>query len=84
MGDEHTTEEQELVKKAEIPFMAVGVEIYLGLKISKDGDSRKEDVDVLKGFYDENRHIRQTGAKVRYYLRKQQQELPDEPQLGEG
>jgi len=36
-----------------VPFYKAGANIYMGLKISKDGLSREEDVEVLKGMYDE-------------------------------
>lgn len=36
-----------------IQFLQDAVDIYDGYKISKDGESRKEDVDVMKGIRDE-------------------------------
>ena len=38
-----------------IGFLRTGVVIYNGYKISKDGLSREEDVEVMKGFNDEDR-----------------------------
>lgn len=51
--------------KSFVPFYEKGAQIYMSLKLSKDGDSRKEDTDVLKGMYDENGNIRNVGWKVR-------------------
>ena len=48
-----------------VPFYEKGAQIYMGLKLSKDGLSRVEDTDVLKGMYDENGNIRNVGWKVR-------------------
>lgn len=36
-----------------IQFLQDAVDIYDGYKISKDGESRKEDVDVMKGVSEE-------------------------------
>ncbi len=38
-----------------VDFLQVGVDIYNGYKISKDGLSREEDVDVMKGVTEEER-----------------------------
>jgi hypothetical protein len=38
-----------------VPFYKTGAKIYMGLKISKDGLSREEDVEVLKGMYEEQK-----------------------------
>ena len=38
-----------------VSFYRKGATIHMSLKISKDGDSRKEDTEVLKGMYDEQR-----------------------------
>ena len=46
-----------------IGFLQVGVDIYNGYKISKDGLSREEDVDVMKGVNDEEQG-RNVGWKV--------------------
>ena len=40
---------------SKIEFLQIGVDIYNGYKISKDGLSREEDVEVMKGFNDEDR-----------------------------
>ena len=44
-----------LAKTLGVDFYQTDVEIYEGLKISKDGLSREEDVEVLKGMYEEQR-----------------------------
>jgi len=41
-----------LAKTLGVDFYQTDVEIYEGLKISKDGLSREEDVEVLKGMYE--------------------------------
>jgi len=46
-----------------IGFLQVGVDIYNGYKISKDGLSREEDVEVMKGVNDEEQG-RNVGWKV--------------------
>jgi hypothetical protein len=38
-----------------VEFLQIGVDIYNGYKISKDGLSREEDVEVMKGFNDEDK-----------------------------
>jgi hypothetical protein len=38
-----------------VEFLQTGVDIYNGYKISKDGLSREEDVEVMKGFNDEDK-----------------------------
>jgi len=38
-----------------VPFYGVGARIHMSLKVSKDGESRKEDVEVLRGMYDEDK-----------------------------
>jgi hypothetical protein len=40
-------------KRSFVPFYEEGVQIYMSLKVSKDGLSREEDTDVLKSMYDE-------------------------------
>jgi hypothetical protein len=62
-------------KHPAVPFYAIGVEIYLGLKISKDGESRKEDVEVLRNQYDQDGLKRRTGAKTRAAIEEIQKEL---------
>jgi len=47
-----------------VPFYETGAQIYMSLKLSKDGLSREEDVDVLKGMYDDEK-ARNIGWKVR-------------------
>lgn len=46
-----------------IEFLQIGVDIYNGYKISKDGLSREEDVEVMKGVNDEEQG-RNVGYKV--------------------
>ena len=46
-----------------VGFLQVGVDIYNGYKISKDGLSREEDVEVMKGVNDEEQG-RNVGWKV--------------------
>ena len=46
-----------------VQFLQVGVDIYNGYKISKDGLSREEDVEVMKGVNDEEQG-RNVGWKV--------------------
>jgi hypothetical protein len=38
-----------------IEFLQTGVDIYNGYKISKDGLSREEDVEVMKGFNEDDK-----------------------------
>lgn len=52
-----------LNKTLGVDFYGEGVEIYLSLKISKDGLSREEDVELGKGMYDEEKG-RDVGWKV--------------------
>jgi len=54
-----------LAKTLGVKFYQTDVEIYEGLKISKDGLSREEDVEVLKGMYrDEAEKGRNVGWKI--------------------
>ena len=46
-----------------IGFLQVAVDVYNGYKISKDGLSREEDVEVMKGVNDEEQG-RNVGWKV--------------------
>jgi hypothetical protein len=46
-----------------IAFLQVAVDVYNGYKISKDGLSREEDVEVMKGVNDEEQG-RNVGWKV--------------------
>jgi hypothetical protein len=46
-----------------IDFYGIGVEIYMGLKISKDGLAREEDVEVLRGMYEET-YGKDIGQKI--------------------
>ena len=50
--------------KTFVPFYESGAQIYMSLKLSKDGLSRVEDTDVLKGMYDDEK-ARNVGWKVR-------------------
>ena len=47
----------------DVDFYKSGSETYMSLKISKDGLSREEDVEVLKGMYGEDKG-RDVGWKV--------------------
>jgi len=66
-----------LAKTLGVSFYEQGVEIYMSMKISKDGLSREEDVELGKGMYDEERTMKRGGAKVRYALRQQQKDLDE-------
>jgi len=46
-----------------VQFLQVGVDIYNGYKISKDGLSREEDVEVMKGMNAEEQG-RNVGWKI--------------------
>ena len=46
-----------------IGFLQVAVDVYNGYKISKDGLSREEDVEVMKGVNDEEQG-RNVGWKI--------------------
>jgi hypothetical protein len=48
---------------SKIEFLQIAVDIYNGYKISKDGLSREEDVEVMKGVNDEEQG-RNVGWKV--------------------
>ena len=48
-----------------LEFYKVGVAVYGGWKISKDRGSRKENVEVLRGMYEEWKRDFTAGAKVR-------------------
>jgi len=43
------------VEDNKIAFLQIAVDVYNGYKISKDGLSREEDVEVMKGINDEER-----------------------------
>jgi len=45
----------EKIEDNKIGFLQTGVDIYNGYKISKDGLSREEDVEVMKGMYEEQK-----------------------------
>ena len=47
-----------------VPFYEDSAQIYMSLKLSKDGLSRVEDTDVLRGMYDEEK-VKNVGLKVR-------------------
>jgi len=51
-------------KNTFVPFYEDAAQIYMSLKLSKDGLSRVEDTDVLKGMYDEEK-MKNVGLKVR-------------------
>jgi hypothetical protein len=57
-------EQEETPINTFVPFYEKGVQIYMSLKLSKDGLSREEDVDVLKGMYEDEK-VRNIGLKVR-------------------
>ena len=48
-----------------VPFYEESAQIYMSLKLSKDGLSREEDTDVLKGMYDQDGNVQNVGWKVR-------------------
>ena len=48
-----------------VPFYENSAQIYMSLKLSKDGLSRTEDTEVLKGMYDENANVQNVGWKIR-------------------
>ena len=48
-----------------VPFYEKGAQLYMSLKLSKDGLSRVEDTDVLKGMYGDEDKLRNVGLKVR-------------------
>ena len=50
-----TTPEDTKPKKGLIDFLQIGVDVYNGYKISKDGLSREEDVEVMKGVFEDER-----------------------------
>ena len=66
------------VAQSFVPFYLAGAEIYMSLKESKDGLSREEDVDVLKGMYDQFSRDKNVGAKLRRALVDQQQRGVDD------
>lgn len=51
-------------KNTFVPFYEDGAQIYMSLKLSKDGLSREEDAEVLKGMYGDE-GLRNVGWKVR-------------------
>jgi len=51
------------VEDNKIAFLQIAVDVYNGYKISKDGLSREEDVEVMKGVNDEEQG-RNVGWKV--------------------
>ena len=48
----------------DVDFYKSGSETYMSLKISKDGPSREEDVEVLKGMYGDESKKRNIGYKI--------------------
>jgi hypothetical protein len=67
------TDEEEKASKSFVPFYECGAQIYMSLKLSKDGLSREEDADVLKGMYDLGAKDKNIGAKLRSHLIDAQQ-----------
>lgn len=61
-------------KKSFVPFYEEGAQIYMSLKLSKDGLSRTEDTDVLKGMYDQLTKQKNIGARLRKHLTEAQSE----------
>lgn len=57
-----------------VPFYEDGAQIYMSLKLSKDGLSRVEDTDVLKGMYGEMLKEKNIGAKLKKHLTDVQSE----------
>ncbi len=57
-----------------VPFYETGAQIYMSLKLSKDGLSRVEDADVLKGMYDQGLKEKKIGAKLKRHLEDAQRE----------
>ena len=53
-----------LYKTLAVDFYGQGVEIYESLKISKDGLSREEDVELGKGMYADESKKRNIGYKI--------------------
>lgn len=60
--------------KSFVPFYEEGAQIYMSLKLSKDGLSREEDADVLKGMYDQALKEKRIGAKLKRHLEDAQRE----------
>lgn len=48
-----------------VPFYETGAQLYMSLKLSKDGLSRVEDTDVLKGMYGDEEKVRNVGLRIR-------------------
>lgn len=67
---------EELKKDANsfVPFYKTGADIHMSLKLSKDGLSREEDVEVLKGMYDQDKKEKRIGAKLKRHLQDAQGE----------
>ena len=63
-----------LAETLKVDFYRKDAEIYMGLKISKDGLCREEDVEVLKGMYDENRGFYTGPPMVAEAIREQERE----------
>jgi len=59
-----TDEEDTTPTNTFVPFYETGAQIYMSLKLSKDGLSREEDSEVLKGMYDDEKG-RNVGWKIR-------------------
>lgn len=69
--------DQGFKKNTFVPFYEDDAQIYMSLKLSKDGQSRVEDTDVLKGMYDQGMKEKNIGAKLKKHLLDVQRE-PDE------
>lgn len=61
-----------------VPFYETGAQLYMSLKLSKDGLSREEDTDVLKGMYDQLMKEKRIGAKLKHHLQDAQVEINDQ------
>lgn len=68
------TEDTGRKPKSFVPFYEEGAQIYMSLKLSKDGLSREEDADVLKGMYDQAMKEKRIGAKLKRHLEDAQRE----------
>jgi hypothetical protein len=55
-----------------VPFYETGAQIYMSLKLSKDGLSREEDTEVLKGMYDQNLKEKRIGMKLKQHILEDQ------------
>ena len=74
MPDDKPTEDTGQQENSFVPFYERGAQLYMSLKLSKDGLSRVEDTDVLKGMYTEFTKEKNIGAKLRRHLNDVQQD----------